>query len=404
VQDAIAIALSRDLPCGGGAQRQGRLAPVQFPRRGRDAGKQRIGNKFEQLLAVPYVAVQRGRLDTAPVRKRPHRQRIEAVLLDQFERSRCQRDAVHVGSDRLLIDLSFRVERGTVFALLGPNGAGKSTAVKILTTMTHPDAGRARVAGIDAIANPHGVRRIIGCVAQKDAVDLEATGRENVTLQGQLYGMGSGEVKRRVSELLDRFQLSDAADRIARTYSGGMRRKLGVAMGLAHRPEVLFLDEPTTGLDPEARSSLWAEIRRLATDDGVSVLLTTNYLDEADRLAHRLAIVDEGRVVAEGTPDQLKSRLRGDAINIQLDVDALLDDALRALSTQNGRLRDLTSVGRAVHARVDDGARAVPGVLAALDAAGVSVAAVTVSRPSLDDVYLSHTGRTFSSAHAGDSR
>jgi ABC-2 type transport system ATP-binding protein len=136
----------------------------------------------------------------------------------------------------------------------------------------------------------------------------------------------------------------------------------------------------------------------------VSVLLTTHYLDEADRLAHRLAIVDEGRVVAEGTPDQLKSRLRGDAINIQLDVDALLDDALRALSTQNGRLRDLTSVGRAVHARVDDGARAVPGVLAALDAAGVSVAAVTVSRPSLDDVYLSHTGRTFSSAHAGDSR
>jgi ABC-2 type transport system ATP-binding protein len=303
-----------------------------------------------------------------------------------------------------LRDLSFRVERGAVFALLGPNGAGKSTAVKILTTMTHPDSGRARVAGIDVIANPHGVRRIIGCVAQKDAVDLEATGRENVTLQGQLYGMGSGEVQRRVSELLDRFQLSDAADRIARTYSGGMRRKLGVAMGLVHRPEVLFLDEPTTGLDPEARSSLWTEIRRLATDDGVSVLLTTHYLDEADRLAHRLAIIDEGRVVVEGTPNQLKSRLRGDAINIQLDVDAVPDEALRALSTQSGRLRDLASVGRAVHARVDDGARAVPGVLAALDAAGVSVAAVTVSRPSLDDVYLSHTGRTFSAAHAGDSR
>jgi ABC-2 type transport system ATP-binding protein len=303
-----------------------------------------------------------------------------------------------------LRDLSFRVERGTVFALLGPNGAGKSTAVKILTTMTHPDAGRARVAGIDVIANPHGVRRIIGCVAQKDAVDLEATGRENVTLQGQLYGMGSGELQHRVIALLDRFQLSDAADRIARTYSGGMRRKLGVAMGLVHRPEVLFLDEPTTGLDPEARRSLWAEIRRLATDDGVSVLLTTHYLDEADRLAHRLMIIDEGRVVVEGTPDQLKGRLRGDAINIQLSVDALLDDALRALSTQDGRLRDLTSLGRAVHARVDDGARAVPGVLAALDAAGVSVAAVTVSRPSLDDVYLSHTGRSFSAAPTGDSR
>jgi ABC-2 type transport system ATP-binding protein len=305
---------------------------------------------------------------------------------------------------RALRDLSFRVERGTIFALLGPNGAGKSTAVKILSTMTRPDAGRARVAGIDVIANPQGVRRIIGCVAQKDAVDLEATGRENITLQGLLYGMTSADVHHRATELLDQFQLTQAADRLTRTYSGGMRRKLGVAMGLMHRPEVLFLDEPTTGLDPEARSSLWAEIHRLVTHDGVSVLLTTHYLDEADHLAQRLAIIDEGRVVTEGTPDQLKSQLRGDAIDIQLDADAMPDDALRALSTQNGGLRDLTSEGRAVHARVDDGARAVPGVLAALDAAGVSVAAVTVSRPSLDDVYLIHTGRSFSAAHAGGSR
>ena len=307
---------------------------------------------------------------------------------------------------RALRDLSFRVERGTIFALLGPNGAGKSTAVKILTTMARPDGGRARVAGIDVTANPQGVRRIIGCVAQKDAVDLEATGRENITLQGQLYGMTRGDVHRRAKELLDRFQLTDAADRLTRTYSGGMRRKLGVAMGLMHRPEVLFLDEPTTGLDPEARSSLWAEIDRLASHDGVSVLLTTHYLDEADHLAQRLAIIDEGHVVTEGTPDQLKSQLRGDAIIIQLDADALLDDALRALSMQNGRLglRDLTSEGCAVHARVDDGARAVPGVLAALDAAGVSVLAVTVSRPSLDDVYLSHTGRSFSAVQTGDSR
>ncbi len=303
-----------------------------------------------------------------------------------------------------LRDLSFHVERGTIFALLGPNGAGKSTAVKILTTMTRPDAGRARVAGIDVVANPHAVRRIIGCVAQKDAVDLEATGRENTTLQAQLYGMGSGEVRRRVTELLDRFQLTDAADRLARTYSGGMRRKLGVAMGLVHRPEVLFLDEPTTGLDPEARAGLWTEIHRLAAFDGVSVLLTTHYLDEADHLAHRLAIIDEGRVVTDGTPDQLKSRLRGDALNIQLDADAVMGDALRALRPRNAWLRDLTGEGRAVHARVDDGARAVPGVLAALDAAGVTVASVTVSRPSLDDVYLSHTGRSFSAAHAGDSR
>jgi ABC-2 type transport system ATP-binding protein len=305
---------------------------------------------------------------------------------------------------RALSDLSFSVERGTVFALLGPNGAGKSTAVKILTAMTRPDSGRARVTGIDVVAHPQRVRRVIGCVAQKDAVDLEATGRENITLQGQLYGMAMGDVRRRVTELLDHFQLNEDADRLSRSYSGGMRRKLGVAMGLVHRPEVLFLDEPTTGLDPEARSSLWAEIHRLATGDGVTVLLTTHYLDEADHLAQRLAIIDAGRLVTDGTPDQLKSQLRGDALSIQLDADAIVDDALRALSSQTGRLRDVTSEGRALHARVDDGARAVPGVLAALDAAGVMVAAVTVSRPSLDDVYLSHTGRSFSAAHAGDSR
>jgi ABC-2 type transport system ATP-binding protein len=305
---------------------------------------------------------------------------------------------------RALRDLTFQVERGTIFALLGPNGAGKSTAVRILTTMTRPDAGQARVAGIDVIANPQRVRRVIGCVAQKDAVDLEATGRENIMLQGQLHGMASGDLHGRVIALLDHFQLTESADRVSRTYSGGMRRKLGVAMGLVHRPDVLFLDEPTTGLDPEARSGLWAEIHRLATSDGVSVLLTTHYLDEADHLAQRVAIIDEGRVVTEGTPDQLKSQLRGDAIDIQLDADAVVDEALRALSQQNGRLRDLTNEGRAVHARVDDGASAVPGVLAALDAAGVVVASVTVSRPSLDDVYLSHTGRSFNAAHAADSR
>ena len=303
-----------------------------------------------------------------------------------------------------LRDLSFGVQRGTVFALLGPNGAGKSTVVKILTTMSRPDSGSARVAGIDVLADPRSVRRLIGCVAQKDAVDLEATGRENITLQARLYGMTGSDASSRVRDLLEHFHLTEDADRVSRTYSGGMRRKLGVAMGLVHRPEVLFLDEPTTGLDPEARNSLWEEIHRLAALDGVSVLLTTHYLDEADHLAQRVAIIDQGHVVTEGTPDQLKSQLRGDAIHIQLDADAAVDDAIRALRTQNGRLRELSGEGRLVRARVDDGARSVPAVLAALDAAGVVVAAVTVSRPSLDDVYLSHTGRSFGAAHAGDSR
>jgi ABC-2 type transport system ATP-binding protein len=304
---------------------------------------------------------------------------------------------------KALQGLSFEVARGRVFALLGPNGAGKSTTVKILTTMSRPDAGQARVAGIDVLANPQGVRRVIGCVSQKDAVDLDATGRENILLQGQCYGMGGTELHHRVDELLDRFNLTEAADRVSRTYSGGMRRKLGVAIGLVNRPSVLFLDEPTTGLDPEARAGLWSEIRGLA-DGGVTVLLTTHYLDEADHLANRIAIVDSGRVVAEGTPDELKSQLRGDAVHVDLDAGVAVDDALRALSPLNGRLRDLTALEHTLHARVDDGASAVPGLLAALETAGVRVTAVTVSRPSLDDVYLNHTGRSFSAAHAGDSR
>ena len=305
---------------------------------------------------------------------------------------------------RALRGVSFRVDRGTVFALLGPNGAGKTTTIKILATLSRPDAGRASVAGIDVLTDPKDVRRVIGCVGQKDAVDLEATGRENLVLQGQLYGMGGADLRHRVDELLDRFRLTEDGGRIARTYSGGMRRKLSVAMGLVHRPRVLFLDEPTTGLDPEARTEMWAEIQRLSGDDGMSVLLTTHYLDEADHLADRVVIIDEGVVVTEGTPDQLRSELRGDAIQVELVSGASSEQALRALGALDGRLRDMTCIGRAIHARVDDGAGAVPGVLAALERAGVAVAAVTVSRPSLDDVYLSHTGRAFHAAHEGDSR
>jgi len=212
------------------------------------------------------------------------------------------------GDVRALDGVSFGVAAGTVFGLLGPNGAGKSTTVKILTTLSRPDSGRASVAGIDVLADPRGVRQSIGCVAQKSGVDPQATGRENLVLQGQLYGLGGRELKRRAGELLDRFGLGDAADRIARTYSGGMQRKLDVALGLVHRPRVLFLDEPTTGLDPEARADLWAEVEQLSGTEGLTVLLTTHYLEEADRLASQLAIVDHGKIVAQGTPDALTAR------------------------------------------------------------------------------------------------
>ena len=296
---------------------------------------------------------------------------------------------------RALDGVTFSVEEGTIFGLLGPNGAGKSTTVKILTTLTIPDEGRATVAGLDVLREPRAVRRAIGSVGQKPGVDPDATGRENLLLQGDLYGMPRGDARARADELLRRFGLEDAARRLVRTYSGGMQRRLDVAAGLMHRPQVLFLDEPTTGLDPEARAEMWSEIERLAADEGVTVLLTTHYLEEADRLAKRLAIVDRGRVVAAGTPDELKSELRGDALVVELD--GRVDGALAALAQVAG-VREPVLDGRVLRARANEGARAVPAVLAALETAGVPVVAATVARPSLDDVYLRYAGRSFDAA------
>jgi ABC-2 type transport system ATP-binding protein len=210
---------------------------------------------------------------------------------------------------RALDGLDLTVTPGTIYALVGPNGAGKSTTVKILTTLAIADEGTATVEGIDVRADPARVRRVIGVVGQRSGADPTATGRENLILQGHLYGQPTVAARLRADELLERFALTEAAGRFVRTYSGGMQRRLDVALGLVHRPKVLFLDEPTTGLDPEARTAMWDEIIRLAESDRVTVLLTTHYLDEADRLAGRLAVVDRGRVVAEGEPGRLKQDL-----------------------------------------------------------------------------------------------
>jgi ABC-2 type transport system ATP-binding protein len=301
----------------------------------------------------------------------------------------------YAGDVRALDGLTFGVEQGTVFALLGPNGAGKSTAVRILTTLARADEGRARVAGHDVAAEAARVRSAIGVVAQRGGADREATARENLRLSGRLHGVRGAELETRVGELLGGFGLTDAGDRIVRTFSGGMERRLDIALALVHRPRVLFLDEPTTGLDPEVRADMWQEIERLGRDEGITVLLTTHYLEEADRLAAQLAIVDRGRVVATGSPDALKRELRGDAIHVELEGE--MNGARAGLDRVAG-LRDVTVDGRALRARADDGARAVPAVLATLDSHGVAVASVTVARPSLDDVYLRYAGRTFGEA------
>jgi ABC-2 type transport system ATP-binding protein len=305
------------------------------------------------------------------------------------------------GDVRALDGLSFSVEEGTVFGLLGPNGAGKSTAVRILTTLARADEGTAKVAGHDVRSYPARVRSAIGVVAQRGGADREATARENLRLSGRLHGMRGPELERRIDELLERFGLAEAADRIVRTFSGGMERRLDIGLALVHRPRALFLDEPTTGLDPEVRAGMWQEIERLGRDEGITVLLTTHYLEEADRLAADLAIVDRGRVVATGSPDALKRELRGDAVQVELESE--LNGARTGLDRLAG-LYEVTVDGRTLRARADDGARAVPAVLSALDSHGVAVASVTVARPSLDDVYLRYAGRSFGEADENETQ
>jgi ABC-2 type transport system ATP-binding protein len=310
---------------------------------------------------------------------------VDAIVVDEVQK--------HYGRVRALEGVTFAVRAGEVFGLLGPNGAGKSTTVKVLATLTQPNAGRAEVAGHDVVRDPNAVRRAIGYVPQSSGVDRDATGRENLMLQGRVQGMGGRVLEARVDELLELLGLADAADRVVRGYSGGMKRRLDVGLGLVHRPQVLFLDEPTTGLDPEARASMWGELERLAEGESLTILLTTHYMEEADELANRLAIVSRGRVVVEGTPEQLKQSLRGEAVEVEL-ADGRAAEAEAVVVALEGVLEASTD-GRKLRSRVASGARAIPFILSALDAEGIGVESVTTHRPSLDDVYLHYTGREF---------
>ena len=304
------------------------------------------------------------------------------------------------GKVQALDGVSFSVRSGEVFGLLGPNGAGKSTTVRVLATLTRPDEGRAVVGGHDAVREPDAVRRAIGYVPQSSGVDREATGRENLMLQGRVQGMHGRGLRARVDELLELVGLAEPADRVVSGYSGGMKRRLDIALGLVHRPQVLFLDEPTTGLDPEARAAMWQELDELARRETLTILLTTHYLEEADQLADRLAIVSRGRVVVEGTAEELKRGLRGEAVTVEL-VDGELADPVAIARAIEG-VHEATLDGRVLRTRVDHGARAIPTILSALEAGGVAVASVTANRPSLDDVYLHYTGRAFADEDAAE--
>ena len=265
-------------------------------------------------------------------------------------------------------------------------------------TLTRPDSGSATVAGVDVTSDPVQVRRRIGVVGQKHGSDANATGRENLVLQGEFCGITGSDLKTRVAAALERFELVDAADRQVRTYSGGMARRLDIAMGLLNRPAVLFLDEPTTGLDPEARAQMWTYIASLAADEQMTIWITTHYMDEADALTGKLAIVDRGRIVATGSPDELKRQVSGDALHIEL-VESSTNDPVAVLERIEG-VGEVELDGRLLRARARDGAAALPAVLSALDGQSIAVASVKVSRPSLDDVYLRFAGRAFEQAES----
>lgn len=289
--------------------------------------------------------------------------------------------------------ISLRVKRGEIFGFLGPNGAGKTTTLRMLTTLLPIDEGQALIAGFDLKTQPGQVRRRIGYVSQLGGADLSATGREDLSLAGQLFGLSRVETDKRLDELAAVFELDELMDRIVRTYSGGQKRRLEVALGMIHRPEVLFLDEPTTGLDPQNRANLWDQIRQLR-NGGTTVFLTTHYLDEADELADRVSIIDYGEIVAEGTPRELKQQIAGDVIVIKPRVDGAIVQTIRQILSDQAYVREASVENQAVHLYVDDGAQSLPLIFDQLRAGDVALETVSLAQPSLDDVFLKKTGRS----------
>jgi ABC-2 type transport system ATP-binding protein len=302
--------------------------------------------------------------------------------------------------------VSLRVDAGEIFGLLGPNGAGKTTTLRMLTTLLPIDAGSAFVAGFDVAAHPKKVRERIGYVSQLGGADELATGRENLILQGRLYGASLTELGPRVDELARILDLSDFADRRVKTYSGGQRRRLDVALGIVHEPSVLFLDEPTTGLDPQNRANLWEHLGALR-ERGTTIVLTTHYLEEADVLCDRLVIVDHGLVVAEGSPRELKRRVAGDAVVITIKDAVGTGGRVVGLIGEQAYVREITADGDQLRLYVEDGGSALPELLRLLDSERVGIRSMSLSEPTLDDVFLRQTGRSLRDAgdasNAGDS-
>ena len=285
--------------------------------------------------------------------------------------------------------VDLEVAEGEIFGFLGPNGAGKTTTLRMLATLIEPDGGTATIAGVDLLRSPGEVRRRIGYVAQGGSTWDESTAREELILQARLYGVSKATASSRAAKVLDSFQLSEYADRRCKTYSGGQRRRVDIALGIIHEPKVVFLDEPTTGLDPQSRAHMWDEVRRLR-DEGMTVFITTHYLDEADALCDRISIMDHGEIVASGSPASLKREISGDVVHVGTPSVAAAAEVLDAA----GFVKKLETHEDSVRLYVEDGASAIPLILRALDGASVELGTIELHRPTLDDVFLTKTGRT----------
>ena len=306
---------------------------------------------------------------------------------------------VFPGDIRAVDDIDFEVNAGEIFAFLGPNGAGKTTTIKMLNTLILPTSGTAIVAGFDVAKNPAEVRKRIGYTAQDVGVDEHATGRENLILYGHFYRLDGKTIKQRVKEIFELVGLTGSEDRMVSTYSGGMRKRLDLAMGLIHQPEVIFLDEPTTGLDPQTRVSIWEYIRDLVESRGMTIFLTTHYMEEADRLADRIAIIDLGKIIAMGTPDELKKSIGGDVVTVSPCVvkdDECKEFIRRTESILSGKpfVTGTQATDGELAVYVKEGESAIPSIMQLLAGQGIEVKTISLARPSLDDVFLKYTGRT----------
>ena len=300
---------------------------------------------------------------------------------------------VYADGTKAVDNISFKVQDGEFFGFLGPNGAGKSTTIKILTTLLRKTSGEATVAGYDVSKDADSIRKVIGVQSQETTVDGDLTGRENLTLQGHFHQMKTSEIKDRVNELLKLVELESVAEKRARNYSGGMKKRLDLATALIHKPKLLFLDEPTTGLDPQSRSTIWNYLQKLNKDEGITIFLTTQYLEEADKLCKRLSIIDFGKIVASGSPGELKRQVGADSIRISLEnCEKDRAKAKEIIKTMTG-VSEIVDSDECINVYAQNGGALIADIVRALDSSDIRLSAVTFASPSLDDVFMKHTGR-----------